>query len=78
MFRSISGLIGGVALALVAMAGPAAAQRPAAWDTRVRNSPPPQQPAEPQDQTAASQSKDKPAKPLDTTAGGKPGKPKSN
>ena len=78
MFRSISGLAGGIALVLAAAPGPAAAQRPAAWDTRVIKPPPAAQPAEPQDQPTPPQSKDKPAKPLDTAGGGKSGKPKTN
>jgi hypothetical protein len=75
MFRAFGGLMA-IVLVLAAMSGPAAAQRPAAWDTRVRSSPPPQQPAEQQDQTAVP--KDKPVKPVDTAGSGKSGKPKAN
>jgi hypothetical protein len=72
MIRLILGLLVVVLLGTGAMA-----QRPAAWDTRVRSSPQPQQPVEPQDQPTTPQPKDAAKKPLDT-AGGKGSKPKSN
>ena len=58
------------------ISGPVWAQRPAAWDTRVRAPAPP--PPEPQDNSDALQHKDQAKKPADTPADTKANKPKPN
>jgi hypothetical protein len=79
MVRLVVGLVCSAMLALVLVPLPASAQRPAAWDTRVRTPVPP--PPEPQDPSGAPRQKDQKdtAKtPAATAAGAKAAKPKAN
>ena len=53
-------MLGGTVLFVAATAWPAWAQRPAAWDTRMRSTAPASAPADPQEDKGATQSNDAP------------------
>jgi hypothetical protein len=76
MFRFAFSLLCCAVLVVAVGSLPASAQRPAAWDTRVRTSPPAA--PQPADTSSASEPKDKTKKPVDAASGGKAAKPKPN
>jgi hypothetical protein len=70
-FRSMCGAF----LVLAMVSGHAEAQRPAAWDTRVRTSAPP---SDAPDAKSAPERKDKTKKTVDAPADSRTAKPKAN
>jgi hypothetical protein len=76
MVRREVGFICGAALIVALGCTDAAAQRPAAWDTRVRNPAPAV--VEPQDSKPAPDQKAQNKKATDTAGGGKAKRPKAN
>ena len=75
MVRSIFRSMCGAFLVLAMVSGHAEAQRPAAWDTRVRTAAPP---SDAPDAKSAPERKDKAKKAVDAPADSRTAKPKAN
>jgi len=75
MVRSIFRSMCGAFLVLAMVSGHAEAQRPAAWDTRVRT---PAPPSDAPDAKSALERKDKAKKAVDAPADSRTAKPKAN
>ena len=75
MMRSIFRSMCGALLVLAIVSGHAEAQRPAAWDTRVRT---PAPPSDAPDSKSAPERKDKAKKAVDAPADSRTAKPKAN
>jgi hypothetical protein len=75
MVRSIFRSMCGAFLVLAMVSGHAEAQRPAAWDTRVRT---PAPPSDAPDAKSAPERKDKAKKAVDAPADSRTAKPKAN
>ena len=75
MVRSIFRSMCGAFLVLAMVSGHAEAQRPAAWDTRVRT---PAPPSDAPDAKSAPERKDKAKKAVDAPANSRTAKPKAN
>ena len=75
MVRSIFRSMCGAFLVLAMVSGHAEAQRPAAWDTRVRT---PAPPSDAPDAKSAPERKDKAKKAVDAPADSRAAKPKAN
>jgi len=76
MVRAIFRSMCGAFLVLAMVSGHAQAQRPAAWDTRVRTAAPP--PSDAPDAKSAPERKDKAKKAVDAPADSRTAKPKAN
>jgi hypothetical protein len=75
MMRSIFRSMGGAFFLLAIVSGHAEAQRPAAWDTRVKT---PAPPSDAPDSKSAPEQKDKARKAVDAPADSRTAKPKAN